>query len=170
MFYAVEKCFLTSGFFSLFFFFSLLPNCFFLICAWLFPQAGVQRCSVLLKAKCQRMVLLEMQKYYCVTTALHFVIRFALAGIWSMLPFGFFSASVLVRRCAAQVVFSGRPGRSIPLKLERSSMLKDAITVCATITRPFSVMDRCDDFEVTFTGASPHSMKSNCLRVAIFFC
>jgi len=62
-----------------------------------------------------------------------------------------FSASVLVRRWAAQAVFSGGPIRSIQLKLESSGTLKDATTVCVIITCPFSVMGRCDHLEVILT-------------------
>lgn len=47
----------------------------------------------LAQSQMPRMVLLEMQRYYCVKTALRFAIRFPLAGIRSVLPLVFFSVS-----------------------------------------------------------------------------
>lgn len=63
-------------------------------------------------------------------------------------------------RYAGQVVFSGKPSRSISLKMERGGMLKNAITECVIITCLLSTVDRCDHFEVIFTAVYPHSIKS----------
>lgn len=71
---------------------------------------------------------------------------------------------MLARRYAALAVPGGRPSISIPLKLERSSVLMDAITVYVILSHPFSVTDRCDHFEVIFTALNI----SKYLKLAIF--
>lgn len=108
-----------------------------------------------------RMVLLEKPCKNSVTFCHHYF-------LW--LEFGLCCHLGLFSLSSSDMMWStgcsGRPSRSIPLKLERSSMLTDAVSVCNNHVL-FSVMTD-SHFEVIFIALSPHSTKSNCLRVSIF--
>lgn len=104
----------------------------------------------LTQSQMPRMVLLEMQSYYCVKPSLHFV--HSEFGLGCHLDF---SASVSVRSWAAQAGCSGRSSRSIPQKATGHMAIRVIIT-CV-----FS-----DGQTGPFWGIF-HSTRSNYLSVAV---